>query len=678
MSSFTSPLYWQIHNLVTSITKKNFKGSRAELNQLVELYGPDARQFLVQCLIEETHFRDQRGHQQKDNNKLQLLTQEIQLVANRPNFATIICQVLDTPRAHSRDARTRGAVKAVTDEFLTQFCKTCKLPIAQQLAIGVALCDSAAQDAAQEAHKFLRSRWSDVVAAPAEARALDPHLGHRLLFLLKTKPQLQSSASEVAALRSLLLEATAKESLSVQPVGQDDTAPDGSAPGGALLGADMVLASDVAEHDAMLSNLQREVLSACSLADLMQDLGYACTKTPAAFRELLAEFLGTSAGGRLREIEVARMLSMMARTRSGLQDHNSALACGSFLPDCNGEYLKAPDEEADAKAADAGATWGIDVVAQVLSEDHSSLNWRQVAQELDHATFHIENEAALRLVVTTFRKASRVVFPIDVLFRCWRNTAGQLSFLRHAVSADPSLLSFSASAHKQDVFAEDNVSNGPANEAWLSVNLHATLLELAEAGHYTEVRTIFVKPLRSCPELLLCGLAQCTPRWDAMRNELYGELLPLFFGSGAKLSRPVVMRRLWSIDRNLVLAVAAQDFARVGFEAVRTTAFQLAEDLEDGVQTMLEVDDPEFALAFACVAAARGKVDFKQWLSRHIDLPNFAMASISYVREHLESSSAGDAAGDAEAPLSLESLQTFLACIAGSKVRAAFCLARSC
>ena len=112
MSSFTSPLYWQIHNLVTSITKKNFKGSRAELNQLVELYGPDARQFLVQCLIEETHFRDQRGHQQKDNNKLQLLTQEIQLVANRPNFATIICQVLDTPRAHSRDARTRHAGRA--------------------------------------------------------------------------------------------------------------------------------------------------------------------------------------------------------------------------------------------------------------------------------------------------------------------------------------------------------------------------------------------------------------------------------------------------------------------------------------------------------------------------------------------------------------------------------------
>ncbi len=62
--SFTSPLFWQIHNLVASITKKNFKGSREELNQLVDLYGPDARQFLVACLVEETHFRDQRGHHQ--------------------------------------------------------------------------------------------------------------------------------------------------------------------------------------------------------------------------------------------------------------------------------------------------------------------------------------------------------------------------------------------------------------------------------------------------------------------------------------------------------------------------------------------------------------------------------------------------------------------------------------
>lgn len=34
MVSFASPLFWQIHYLVTNLSKKNFKTNVAELNQV--------------------------------------------------------------------------------------------------------------------------------------------------------------------------------------------------------------------------------------------------------------------------------------------------------------------------------------------------------------------------------------------------------------------------------------------------------------------------------------------------------------------------------------------------------------------------------------------------------------------------------------------------------------------
>ena len=57
MTSFASPLFWQIRYLVQGLNKKNFKSSVAELNQLIDLYGQDSRLFLLQCLVEETDFR---------------------------------------------------------------------------------------------------------------------------------------------------------------------------------------------------------------------------------------------------------------------------------------------------------------------------------------------------------------------------------------------------------------------------------------------------------------------------------------------------------------------------------------------------------------------------------------------------------------------------------------------
>ena len=675
--SFTSPLFWQIHNLVASITKKNFKGSREELNQLVTLYGPDARQFLVACLVEETHFRDQRGHHQpKDHQKVQLLSFEIAQAAARPNFATVICAALENPRGvggGSANARARaGAKSIITEDFLTQFCKTCKLALPHQVAVACGLSESSSADVVQEALKFLRSRAPELVAAGPGCLAAHPHLVHSVLWLLQTRPELTSgNAKEAAALRAAVTPDAGAQAALLLPLlpGADGDQSASSGQMAACLANTTALAGlEGEEGEAALSALLEEELGGSSaLAELMQDLGYQCAKTPAAFRELLAEY----GADRVKEPEVAHVLGMMARTHTGLGDAHSRLAVGSFLPQNHGELLAAaPDTDEGGTAAGGGAAlaaaWDRNVVAQVLSEDFGSLDWNAVAAGLDHPEFFLEDEAALDVVVSTFKQAAKLDFPLDVLFAPWSNTAGQLSFLRQALGAATGVLNFGAAARKQERFGE----GGADTEPWLSLELISALLALAEAGHYAEVRTLFVKPARACPELLLCGLAQCSPRWEAMRNELYAQLLPPFIGAAGNSSphRDALMHRLWGLDRNLVLIAAVQDFAQRGFDALRATAFPLAETLEGGVAAMLDVEDAGFALAFASVAAANDKIKMAEWLPQQFSSRGgFAEAALAYANKHH-----GSATGDApDQPLPKSSLKILLECLQGNQVRAA-------
>lgn len=52
-------------------------------NQLIELYGEDARVFLLQCLVEETGFKEQRTHTHHGNKD----TQKVRQSPMTTNFA---------------------------------------------------------------------------------------------------------------------------------------------------------------------------------------------------------------------------------------------------------------------------------------------------------------------------------------------------------------------------------------------------------------------------------------------------------------------------------------------------------------------------------------------------------------------------------------------------------------
>ena len=173
------------------------------------------------------------------------------------------------------------------------------------------------------------SRWSDVVAEP-EAASARSHLGHRLLF-----PKDQAAAGSAPRWRrcgrcclrplrrSLRCSLWVKTHRSRRQCTRRCSAP-------------TWCARTLPARRRRLS--PAPVLPACP-ADLMQDLGYA--HQDAGIRGCLLSSLAPVRDG-CEEVEVARMLSMMARTRSGLQDHNSAGVRG--LPRLQ-RRVPAPDEE---------------------------------------------------------------------------------------------------------------------------------------------------------------------------------------------------------------------------------------------------------------------------------------------------------------------------------------------
>jgi hypothetical protein len=71
-------------------------------------------------------------------------------------------------------------------------------------------------------------------------------------------------------------------------------------------------------------------------------------------------------------------------------------------------------------------------------------------ENLDHDGFSLPDQKGFLLLLTVYNKACQDPFPLEaVCGKVWRNGEGQLSFLKHAVSAPPEIFTFSHSSRKQ-------------------------------------------------------------------------------------------------------------------------------------------------------------------------------------------------------------------------------------
>ncbi|KDO28102.1 hypothetical protein SPRG_06770 [Saprolegnia parasitica CBS 223.65] len=569
MVAFASPLFWQIHYLITSLSKKNFKTHVAELNQLVGLYGEDARVYLLGCLVREIDFRDTKSH--KDSLKVQLLTHEIGQASTKPNFTTYL--------VHAIQGDGQGSV--VNEEFLLHFCKVVKLSLPQQITIGLAFANVEARSLAMEAISFLKTKLPELAMAGAK---LPADVLHGLVYLLRTDDAFQMDLAQTDSFLASIAAVHPSEmsSLELKPL--------------TLGNVDLV---DCLDASAVSDALLDDVLGAGSFYDLMEDVGYSCTATPKAFRGLLAE-AGLENSPSIPPGHVAGMLSMLTRTFKGLPSDGAVLI--STLPSF---------EDGDSAVMDPPLeTWNIDVIADVFAKDFPSIKWPKVQEKLDRDDLDVSDPVRFRVLLSCYQLISRTKFRVLPLLKPWKHKRVHLQLLAAAIGAPPEVVNFADSPNKLSPFEGADATGAPKNGAWFSLDVVETLLLLGQGDGYSDVKSLLDAAKTACPDVLIANLAHATSRWNGLREELFCDLFYLYVAG--RPNAALIVRYLYTVDPKLVLYACVKCW--LGAPHLLGRLFSLLRNTGDAFASMLGSNFYSFALALAVMAANHDVLTLDQWL----------------------------------------------------------------
>lgn len=393
--------------------------------------------------------------------------------------------------------------------------------------------------------------------------------------------------------------------------------------------------------------------SSIGIANLLQDVGPACTRNARVFRETIAEITSNSS---LSEAAIARIIFFFSdkgrdADGSALMGVSSALL-GSLIPG------RGHETSADG--------WNLNAVAEVLEQDYSLRDWTAVATYWDFPGFLMKDADQFRTLVDLYRSGAKRIPPLRAFTVQWRNTPGQLSVLESIVAVSQS--AFVCPLNDEELADASTAAPGSTGidpQCFASMEILQRLLFLSDIpALYRRVRDIVVKGLLSCPEVLLCSLVRLqlhvaskpvphgseNPATAGMqiKTELMRELIPLFFrpnGQRRVQNGPAALRRLYAISPNTVTAAC--------FEAWRSTVndssqmrlatvmhiiniARLLPSPADAIASLLNGSkDPEFSIAIAFVMADNDYLQLKPWLveklSNSASVGAFATAIVSYL-----------------------------------------------
>ncbi|CAM6014740.1 unnamed protein product [Sphagnum balticum] len=585
MLSFVSPLASQIGFLIASLNKSNYKSLALELSQLAD-YGLDGSVLLLHNCLEQFDLRE--GDVQKLPVKLDLLALVVKKLVHQPNSGTVFCEALQH-------------IPSVTEGFLENLSKTLKLSLPEQIGLGLALTDAEEFSCSQAGHSFCKARISEIYqnSAPGLSEGLieqilwtfhqSEGLSRHVQTFVKALPSLEPDALTSLLLRPLLHEQV-HEFNCLRSFEQT----------GILTSADML----------------QQLSGVTSVADVMEELGYSCTVDVEHCKEILSLFSS------LTDFDVAQIVGMVARTYKGLEDLQGShdTFCTAF---CSGEQLSSVWL----------TTWDVDVLLEAINQLAPSVSWRSVMENLDHEGFSLPDQKAFSLLLTIYYKACQDPFPLEaVCGKVWRHGEGQLSFLKHAVTAPPEIFTFVHSSRKQaqlENIQGQKLPYGTPNHAWLSLDLLEVLCCLAEMGHFGSVRALLDLPLKHCPELLVLGLAQIKTEWNTIQSEIVPILLPTFFANNTTNS---VLHQLWILNPEMVTRTMVEMHA--SDPSYISRILDVCQELK-AMNTVLETTPFSVSVELAAIASRRDFLNLEKWLQDNLTIhrDSFFQACLKFLRE---------------------------------------------
>ncbi|XP_018116117.1 CCR4-NOT transcription complex subunit 1 isoform X2 [Xenopus laevis] len=644
----------QISYLVDNLTKKNYRASQLEIQHIVNRHGPEADRHLLRCLFSHVDFSGDGKSSGKDFHQTQFLIQECASLITKPNFISTLSHAIDNPLHYQKSLKP-------FPHLFAQLSKVLKLSKVQEVIFGLALLNSSSCELQGFAAQFVKQKLPDLLRSYVDVDVSGSQEGgfqdiaievlHLLLsnLLFGQKGAFGVGQEQIVAFLKTLRRDFPQERCPVvlapllYPEKRD-------------ILMDRILADSGGITKTMMDS---------SLADFMQEVGYSFCASVEECRNIIVQF-----GVReVTAVQVARVLGMMARTHSGLTD---GIPLQSITSPGSGIWSDGKDKN-DAVQPH---TWNVEVLIDVVKELNPTLNFKEVTYELDNPSFQIRDNKALQTVVYGIQRGLGIeVFPVDLIYRPWKNAEGQLSFIQHLL-LNPDVFCFAdypCHAVATDILKAPPEDDNREIATWKSLDLIESLLRLAELGQYEQVKPLFAYPIKHCPDMLVLALLQINTTWHTLRHELISTLMPIFLGNHPNSA--IILHYAWHGQgqspsiRQLIMHAMAEWYMRgEQYDQARLSRIlDVAQDLK-ALSMLLNGTPFAFVIDLAALASRREYLKLDKWLTDKIREHGepFIQACMTFLKRRCPSILGGlvpEKDQPKSAQLPPETLATMLACL---------------
>ncbi|XP_062201118.1 uncharacterized protein LOC133903692 isoform X2 [Phragmites australis] len=566
MIPFNPAVAAEVRALIQGADELTFDSIYRELCQLADC-SPDGCVLLLQVCVDEVLLNV--GGAKNPQLKRDLLSVIFRYCVYKPYFSTSFCEALRTIPAGD------GFIETLSNEL--------ELSAAERVGIGLALSDSENLDLNVQGNFFSIAQIEELCSNHAHSVSND-RIQEIVMFLHQTDG-LSKHMDSFTNIVSLL---NVKERPFYVPVPLKEVNAD---PANSFRLTELCIGSLDDDFDSLLSEIGKQI----SMADIITELGYGCASDIAHCKEILSRFEP------LDDMGISKLLGAVVSTRTGLGEAHNTYST----------FLSAFGNNQTIDSSQL-TTWNIDVLVDSINEIAPQTNWTHVTENLDHEGFNIPDEAAFCLLMSVYSRACKDPFPLHaVCGSLWKNTEGQLSFLKHAVASPSDTFTFAHCTRKMAFPELANLTQG--NQAWYCLELLEVLCQLAELGYAKPVRSMLDYPLIHCPEVLLLGVSHINTTYNLLQHEVLSCVFPAMLKEDTLHSS--LMNYLWHVNPCLTLRGFVDAHSDISC-LLRTV--EICEDLKI-LSTVLDSTPFTFSIRLATVSFRKDHGKLEKWLTEKLN-----------------------------------------------------------
>ncbi|TNN05691.1 CCR4-NOT transcription complex subunit 1 [Schistosoma japonicum] len=609
--SLLSTVFYQIESLVYFRNKKNHKTNQSEIGQIIKLHTSEAERHFIRCLFSSLDCSNEIKSN-KDIYQAQYLCQELVKLFSKPNFVSIVCYAVDNPLPIYKN-------NGSSTKLFSQITQVSSLSRLHEVILGLSLTQSNDAQLSAQAKQWVQQKLPELVAAYLATH--DAHLtNENSLKCLPSNTELQTTNTSKSAQETLnpgnlhdinadllhfvlshLCEDAEHYGLSDAVVINFIDALRKEYPRSRLsLVLNTLLYSDIIgqtcvkvyQSELNLASPSRVVSQICLdsksnsslsgstttsispqssicsyglssnnpylIADLLEELGYECTKTLESLRSVLCDFDVDE----LNPTAIAKCLCLFLRTADGQlnshhihsNDNNQNITIYNKTMFSDEQHDSQGNIHLDdSNITSSLSTWNTENFFAILLELNPNLRLTTILNELDCSEFMITSRQSFDLFKQIiFYDNQSHLSSADYFYHSWVNSLGQFSLLQYC-SMYPDVICLVYWPYRCVDISMLHVSLNEDEQAsiqlWKNIDYVQALLNISEKGLYADVYQLFKRAFLLYPDILTATLLET--HFSTLRNIMLGHAIVYFLTT--RLNSQVLLQSAWNGGKSNLL-----------------------------------------------------------------------------------------------------------------------------